>query len=327
MAITKIDINFPGEYAEALKEALQDAANVYDKSEVYTKTEVNSGFQPLNAILTSVSGLSVIPAGRFLYTTGNDTFAVSQISDFARTLLDDGSAAAARLTLGAVGNLLGVKVITTSGTYTPGANVKAIVVEAQGGGGGGGGASGTTTPRASTGGAAGGYCLKHINNPTGDYTISIGAGGNGGTADMSGANSGQNGGLTSFDGNGASLTASGGSGGSFASASTDIPYVLNEVLGGTASGGDINVRGGRGSRAFKISTASRAAGAGGDSKFGTGGRGYNANSSGGGAANGESSSGYGSGGGGAISSWTGSMDVHKTGGNGAPGLVVIWEFG
>ncbi|EPF1466023.1 phage tail protein [Pseudomonas aeruginosa] len=58
------------------------------------------GAQPLDATLTALAGL-VTAANQMIYSTGADTFAMTALSAFARTLLDDADAATARATLGA----------------------------------------------------------------------------------------------------------------------------------------------------------------------------------------------------------------------------------
>ena len=58
-----------------------------------------SDAQPLDATLTALAGVSVT-AGDLLYATGTDTFSVTSLSTYIRSLLDDADAAAARTTLG-----------------------------------------------------------------------------------------------------------------------------------------------------------------------------------------------------------------------------------
>lgn len=58
-----------------------------------------SSYQPLDAALTSISGLTT-SANQIIYTTASDAYAVSTLTSFARDLLDDVSAEAMRNTLG-----------------------------------------------------------------------------------------------------------------------------------------------------------------------------------------------------------------------------------
>lgn len=60
---------------------------------------VKSTLQPLDATLTSISGLTVA-AGNILYTTATDTFATTAITQFGRNLIDEADASTARATLG-----------------------------------------------------------------------------------------------------------------------------------------------------------------------------------------------------------------------------------
>lgn len=88
-------------------------------------------------------------------------------------------------------------VFTSSGTYTPSANLLRCVVEAVGGGGGGGGCTSTSGGRArsSPSGAAGGYCLASFTpvQVGASRVVTIGGGGS-----ASGGSAGANGGNTSF---------------------------------------------------------------------------------------------------------------------------------
>ena len=61
---------------------------------------LNDGKQTKDATLTALSGV-VVSADKMLYATGADTFAVTPLTSFIRTLLDDTTAQAARSTLGA----------------------------------------------------------------------------------------------------------------------------------------------------------------------------------------------------------------------------------
>lgn len=184
-----------------------------------------------------------------------------------------------------------VQVFTSSGTWNKPAGLRYVIVELVGGGAGGEGDGSESSDFSGDGGGAGGYARKLI--PVGDLgaseTVTIGAGG----ASDWGA-----GGASSF---GSHCSANGGT----------------QNVGGTATGGDINIQGQYGADGFTDAGPSgnsigKPAGHGGDSMFGFGGRPNQTN---------RNATGYGAGGAGG---WGGgSFDA---GGTGAPGIVIVHEF-
>jgi hypothetical protein len=135
--------------------------------------------------------------------------------------------------------------ISVSGTYTPTPGTKAILIEITGGGGGGGGVDGGGAGAfgCSVSGAGAGTSIKLVLIISSSYTIVIGAGGLGGPA---GNNNGTAGGTTTIvdDDTGAvvNMAASGGAGGLGILANAPATLTAGAV-GGTSTGGDINLAG------------------------------------------------------------------------------------
>lgn len=203
------------------------------------------------------------------------------------------------------GRLLGApKVYTASGSYTPAANVKAIIVEIVGGGGGGGAASSSANYNAAGGGGGGGgYSKKYIPiSSTTPISFTVGLGGNGAVYP---ALSGSAGGATTF---GSGFTATGGGGGNTASANASSSLVGMGGGGGTASGGDINSTGSGGHGG--VSASPTIAG-------GTMGAGFGGSST--------LSGQGGAGGGGPGAATTGGSQI-LNGNSGNDGMIIIWEL-
>lgn len=147
-------------------------------------------------------------------------------------------------------NYGGPKYFTTSGTYTKPAGLKFVVVEVVGGGGSGGGvqATGVSGFAEGAGGGGGGYSQKRILASAlgSTETVTVGAGGVAAAA----AGSGQTGGTSSF---GSHCSATGGQGGALGAGTTTSATSAGGI-GGDASGGDLNVSGGRGGPGAVYST-------------------------------------------------------------------------
>ena len=106
-------VYYAGEYVRA--GAAADGTNdIYAVDETHTSgtfaTDVSGGqltlaidvstFDAIDALLTALAGLTTA-ADEMIYATGVDAFAMTSLTAFARTLLDDATAGAARATLGA----------------------------------------------------------------------------------------------------------------------------------------------------------------------------------------------------------------------------------
>jgi hypothetical protein len=93
---------------------------------------VNSNsYQLLDAGLTSIAGLTTL-ADKMIYTTASDVYATTDLTSFARTILDDADAATVRTTIGAgtgngtvtsVGGTGSVNGLTLTGTVTTSGNL------------------------------------------------------------------------------------------------------------------------------------------------------------------------------------------------------------
>lgn len=209
-----------------------------------TMTNALAGKQPLDNTLTALSGKSVAALLEYL-GSGDGTLN---------------------------GRLLNIRVLTSSGNYTPTLGTKKIKVTVIGGGGGSGGVPATTSSQyaASGGGAAGSSVVSLIDVSTLTFPLSytIGAGGAPGAGAPVTTNGGP-GGTTTFG----PLTAPGGNGSVYGTlvnqGNTGISG--NAAPGAIGKGGNIlNMRGSAGGYAFLFS-ANTISGSGGDSLLGKGG--------------------------------------------------------
>ena len=228
------------------------------------------------------------------------------------------------------GRLINIQSFTASGTYTPNANALQSIVYVQGGGGGGGGSDSDATSESAVGagGNGGGYIQSGlIDVSAGGYssTITVGAGGAGGsnTVGADGADSIYNDGTIS-------LTAKGGGGAdrfenivspnAIVSADTAANTVSNHTpvlnIGTNPGGAGISMESSGGDNRAS-------GGAGGGSFFGYGGRGGSSASTS--VHAGTNGVGHGSGGGGAAMQNAISGGAYP-GGDGAGGIIIIYEY-
>jgi len=215
---------------------------------------------------------------------------------------------------GYVGRLLGVQVITSTGTYTPTPGTKKIIVEMVGGGAGGMFANGSnsTTGTFSGGGGSGAYAKFRLDTVPASVSVTVGAGGS----------SGNGGGQTTFGGY--AITP----GGSTGFNGTTTGSVVNSVGGGsggsaptvTSPATPINTSSGTGgSPALAVRATGGNGGTGGSTPLSQGGWG-NANGPG------FAAGGYGSGGGGSFGPAGSSFTTTIPGGAGGSGVIIVYEY-
>ena len=232
-------------------------------------------------------------------TIASETIKSANIEDGAIVNADVNASAAivASKLSGVESGLASVQTFTSSGTWTRPSGITKVIMEVQGGGGGGGkGANGDYN----MGGASGGYCKKFLDVSTiSTSTITIGSGGSAIAHNATGA--GGDGGNTIWADGTNTVTAGGGDGGD-----NSAIYVIS--IGGTATGGDINIPG--------QSVQAQATTEPGRSLLGSCGCWVYSTS----AAGVQNATGYGAGG----TTWAG-YTSHGTG-TGSAGIVIVWEY-
>lgn len=287
-------------------------ANVLSQADYEALPALSSGFQAGKASSSQIN--KSLRQGSVMASTLAQFIADSSGND----VLDNGNTPAilaslkAGLLASTPGRLLRPPVIfLSSGTYTPGAGTKSIVVEVQGPGGGGGGvgATSSSTVAVASGGSGGAYAKSYLTNLAPSYAITVGAPGAGGVN-----GSGGNAGASTF---GNLITCGGGFGGG--SGTSTPPIIQNSTGIPTASGGNIENISGQGAViGIAISLTAIISGGGGGSPLGSGGGSHGT------AQAGFAASGYGAGGGGA-NAYAGNSTPYN-GAPGAGGVVIIWEY-
>lgn len=168
-----------------------------------TLNYILANFQPLDATLTALARLAT-GANKLPYFTGTDTAAQTDLTSVGRDIIGKNTIADILTYLGlvgglaasTVGRLIGVKMITSSQTYTPTTGTKLSIVELVGASGGSGGvaATGANTTVVTSPSSQGTYAEFIYPNPT-SQVVTIGQGG---SAGASGGGNGTSGGNSSF---------------------------------------------------------------------------------------------------------------------------------
>lgn len=212
------------------------------------------------------------------------------------------------------GRLIGIQIFAASGTYTPTNGMSNVIFEVQGGGSAGTGATGATGSNVSMGspGMAGAYAKGIFTAAMigASQPVIVGAGGTGVTG-----STGNSGGTSSV---GALITAPGGI--AVSTLTNQVPPSANGngLYSSAPTGANIvSILGSASTVSLGLSTTLGLGGAGGRSQFGDGGPGVSINAVGSNAVN------PGSGGSGVVVNASGGT---IPGGNGAPGIVIAWEY-
>ncbi|EMU6132567.1 hypothetical protein ACOJGT_001454 [Escherichia coli] len=288
--------------------ATGSGANVMSQTDWEALPALLAGFQSgkassaqINKAFRQSSFIAAALAQFIADTNGTDVLDNGNFSDIVLKLKSAISTAS-------TGRLLNVRTFTSSGTYTPTAGTKFVVVEVQGGGGGSGGvpATGSSSVAASGAGGAGAYAKAYITSGFSGVSVTVGAGG---AAGSSGGGDGGAGGTSSF---GSLVSCPGGTGGrSTGSVAVSFPTSRggSTETAAPTGGNIISSKGKAGAGSTVVNGTVGNFGTGAASPFsagGTGGDGEN-----------------GSGGGGWINFVSQSARAGYAGGK---GLVVVWEY-
>jgi hypothetical protein len=288
--------------------ATGSGANVMSQTDWEALPALLAGFQSgkassaqINKAFRQSSFIAAALAQFIADTNGTDVLDNGNFSDIVLKLKSAISTAS-------TGRLLNVRTFTSSGTYTPTAGTKFVVVEVQGGGGGSGGvpATGSSSVAASGAGGSGAYAKAYITSGFSGVSVTVGAGGAAGT---SGGGDGGTGGTSSF---GSLVVCPGGNGG-LSTGTVAVSFPTSR--GGSSetaapTGGNIissKGKGGAGSTVVNGTVGNLGTGA--ASPFSAGGTG------------GDGENGSGAGG------WINNVSQPaRAGYAGGKGLVVVWEY-
>lgn len=302
----------PGSSGQVLQSA-GNAANPAYSTATYPATATGTGTilraDGTNWVATTATYPTTTTSQQILYSTANNV--VGELTTANSKLPATNSSGTLAMRAFSVVK----QVFTATGTYTPTSGMLYCDVICVGGGGAGGGAAttGATTASAGTGGGGGEYAVGVFSAATigASKAVTIGAGGTG----VSGT-TGNTGGTSSLS---TLITAIGGTGGSTVAA----------AAAGSASGGaggtggtvaSYSCPGNRGGTCFfSVGAGTGYAGMGANSQLGEGGDGGAVNGGPGGAG-----TGYGAGGGSCLNFVN--QAVARTGGAGAPGIIIVTEY-
>ncbi len=212
-------------------------------------------------------------------------------------------------------DFIGRQILTGTGTYTKTAGTKWIWARAVGGGGGGGGVTANASQVGiASGGGAGAYGEAWVDmTALTTITYSVGAAGAAGAISAAGGA----GGSTTFGSAGSILNLGGGVGGA-RNNNVSSAIFIGGSAGGAVTTAQFGSKGEDSHYGVCLNSSAGASGKGADSKFGSGGIAHVNTSS-----NGSAATGYGAGGSGGFANGSDS----RTGGAGAPGTIVVFEFG